>query len=103
MSETVILTIPFDFLLQAIAQLNTDDNQRLWEFLDEQLHDDEIGDAEEEAEVAVAYAEYEAGDFVTLDKFLEERSNLPPEPDQPSLGEVSEEARQIRKDLWINA
>jgi hypothetical protein len=73
MSETVNLTIPFDCLLQAIAQLNTDDKQRLWEFLDEQLHDDEIGDAEEEAEVAGAYAEYEAGEFVTLDEYTSQR------------------------------
>ncbi len=95
MSETVNLTIPFDFLLQAIAQLNPDDKQRLWEFLDDELHDDEIGDAEEEAEVAAAYAEYEAGDFVTVDEFLEERSNLPPDPDQPSLEDISKEVRQV--------
>ena len=74
MSETVNLTIPFDFLLQAIAQLNSDDKQRLWEFLDDELHDDEIGDAEEEAEVAAAYAEYEAGDFVTLDEYASRRA-----------------------------
>lgn len=74
MSETVNLTIPFDFLLQAIAQLKPDDKQRLWEFLDDELHDDETGDAEEEAEVAAAHAEYEAGDFVTLDEYASQRA-----------------------------
>jgi hypothetical protein len=35
-----------------------------------------------------------------LDKFFEELSNLPPDPDQPSLEEISEEVRQVRKALW---
>lgn len=76
MSKTFNLAIPFDFLLQAIAKLSPADKQRLWEFLDTDLHDftDEALDPKEEAEVAAAYAEYEAGDFVTLDKYTSQRS-----------------------------
>lgn len=76
MSKTFNLAIPFDFLLQAIAKLSPADKQRLWEFLDTDLHDftDEALDPKEEAEVAAAYAEYEAGDFVTLDEYTSQRS-----------------------------
>jgi hypothetical protein len=35
-----------------------------------------------------------------LDKFFEELSNLPPDPDQLSLEEISEEVRQVRQELW---
>jgi hypothetical protein len=38
-----------------------------------------------------------------LDKFFEELSNLPPDPDQLSLEEISEEVCQVRKGLWISA
>ena len=76
MSKTFNLAIPFDFLLQAIAKLSPADKQRLWEFLDTDLHDStaETLDPDEEAEVATAYAEYQAGDFVTLDEYASQRS-----------------------------
>ncbi|PSN13869.1 hypothetical protein C7293_14085 [filamentous cyanobacterium CCT1] len=35
-----------------------------------------------------------------LDKFFDELSNLPPDPDQLSLEEISEEVRQVRHELW---
>ncbi|MGB5973178.1 MAG: hypothetical protein WBG38_07655 [Nodosilinea sp.] len=68
MSKTFNLAIPFDFLLQAIAKLSPADKQRLWEFLDTDLHDsaDETLDPEEKTEVATAYTEYKTGEFVTL-------------------------------------
>jgi hypothetical protein len=77
MENTVNLAIPFDFLLQAVAKLGPDDKRRLWDFLNTDLHDSDgtLLDAEEEAEVAMAYAEYEAGDFVTLDEYASQRSN----------------------------
>ena len=76
MEKTVNLAIPFDFLLQAVAKLSPADKQRLWNFLDTDLHDSDgtLLDADEEAEVAMAYAEYEAGDFVTLDEYASQRS-----------------------------
>lgn len=76
MSKIFNLAIPFDFLLQAIAKLSPADKQRLWEFLDTDLHAAAADtlDPDEEAEVATAYAEYEAGDFVTLDEYASQRS-----------------------------
>jgi hypothetical protein len=77
--ETVTLNIPFDFLLQAIANLDSTDKARLWEFLDADLHgtDDEAAvDPEEEAEVTQAYQEHEAGDYLALDKYVAQRSKV---------------------------
>lgn len=76
-SETVNLSIPFDFLLQAIAQLNSTEKERLWEFLDEDLHGDDEDvsfDSQEEREVAQAYREYETGDYLTLDDYVAQRA-----------------------------
>ncbi|MGB3199708.1 MAG: hypothetical protein WBA99_02330 [Nodosilinea sp.] len=68
MSKTFNLAIPCDFLLHAIAKLSPAGKKRLWEFLDTDLHDSaaETLDPAKEAEVATAYAEYQAGEFVTL-------------------------------------
>ena len=76
MSKTFNLAIPFDFLLQAIAKLSPADKQRLWEFLDTDLHDSAADtlDPAEESEVATAYAEYKIGEFVTLDEYTSQRS-----------------------------
>lgn len=66
--ELVNLSIPFDFLLQTIAQLDSAEQERLWEFLDEDLQGDEedaVAAPQEEAEVAQAYRKYEAGDYLT--------------------------------------
>lgn len=76
-SETVNLSIPFDFLLQAVAQLDSAEKERLWEFLDEDLHGDDedaTSDPQEEAEVAQAYQEYKNGDYLTLDEYVAQRS-----------------------------
>ncbi|MEO0456668.1 MAG: hypothetical protein AAF152_08800 [Cyanobacteria bacterium P01_A01_bin.114] len=75
-TETINLTIPFDFLLNVIAKLDLVEKQRLWEFLDTDLHGDDTEglDPEEEAEVAQAYQEYEAGNYITLDEYSEQRA-----------------------------
>jgi hypothetical protein len=38
-----------------------------------------------------------------LDQFFDELSTLPPDPDQLSLEEISEEVRQVRRALWSNS
>ncbi|NEQ46218.1 MAG: hypothetical protein F6K00_22825 [Leptolyngbya sp. SIOISBB] len=75
-SETVNLSIPFDFLLQAVARLDSAEKERLWEFLDEDLHGDDedaTSDPQEEAEVAQAYQEYKNGDYLTLNEYVAQR------------------------------
>ena len=70
--ESVRLLIPFESLVDSVAQLSLRDKLRLWELLDEQ-----IAQAEEEAweqdptvqaEIREARAAYRAGDYVTIDE-----------------------------------
>jgi hypothetical protein len=35
-----------------------------------------------------------------LDTFFAELVNLPPDPDQPSLEEISQVVREVRQELW---
>lgn len=37
---------------------------------------------------------------VDLDQFLQELDQLEPEPDQPSLEEISEIVKEVRQELW---
>jgi hypothetical protein len=79
--ETVNLSIPFEVLLQTIAQLNSTEKERLWKFLDDELYDDDedaVVDPQEEVEVAQAYREYEAGDYLTLDEYVAQRAKPTP-------------------------
>ncbi|MBE9058310.1 hypothetical protein [Sphaerospermopsis sp. LEGE 08334] len=39
---------------------------------------------------------------VDLDKFLEELDQLEPDPEQPSLEEISEIVKEVRQELWGN-
>ena len=76
-SEIINLRIPFDFLLQAIASLSAAEKERLWEFLDTDLQGvdpEEILDLEVETEVAQAYEEYQAGDYIKLDEYVAQRA-----------------------------
>lgn len=68
------LRIPFESLVESLADLSLRDKLRLWELLDRQL-----AQAEEElfernpdvqAEIREARADYEAGDYVTLDEYV---------------------------------
>jgi hypothetical protein len=79
--ETVNLSIPFEVLLQTIAQLNSTEKERLWKLLDDELHDDDEDagvDPQEAEEVAQAYREYEAGDYLTLDEYVAQRARPTP-------------------------
>jgi hypothetical protein len=62
---SITLNISFDTLLETIRNLETSEKQQLWDFLEAELEIDDL-DAQEEREVALAYQEYEAGDYLTL-------------------------------------
>jgi hypothetical protein len=66
---TVKIEIPFDALVAAISGLSVEEKRRLMELLDDQLMEEE-GGPEEEAAVAEARAQFEAGEYVTLDEYL---------------------------------
>jgi hypothetical protein len=65
---SITLNISFDTLLETIRNLETSEKQQLWDFLEAELEIDDL-DAQEEREVALAYQEYEARDYLTLDQY----------------------------------
>lgn len=74
MSEnTVKVEISFRSLLEAVSDLNLSEKRQLWEVLDAELFDDEDS-PEDIAEIQAAYADYEAGDYVTLQEYAAQRS-----------------------------
>jgi len=77
LSDTVNLSIPFESLVESIKELSLDEKYRLWELLEEQ-----IAQAEEEmlerdpsvqAEIRAARAEYQSGDYETIDEYIARR------------------------------
>ena len=72
--ETIKLLIPFESLVDSVAELGLEDKRRLWKLLDQQ-----IAQAEEEvweqdpmvqAELQEARDAYQAGDYLTIDEYL---------------------------------
>lgn len=78
---SVTLNIPFDSLLETIRNLDLSEKQQLWDFLAAELAGDDLDDLEE-IEVALAYQEYEAGNYVTLDHYHGDR--LAPTEESPA-------------------
>ncbi len=78
MSEnTVKLEISFRSLLEAVSSLDISEKQQLWEVLDSELSNEEDS-PEDLAEIQTAYAEYEAGDYVTFEQYKAQRSQRHP-------------------------
>lgn len=71
---SVKIEIPFDALVTAVSGLSVEEKQRLMDVLDEQLAELEDEDPAVRAAMAEALADYEAGDYVTLDDYLAEHS-----------------------------
>jgi hypothetical protein len=76
--ETVQLQIPFESLVNAIASLGLEEKRKLWEMLDEQIAEADDNLLEEDptiqAEIEEARAAYQAGDYLTLDEYIAQRS-----------------------------
>ncbi|MEB3295844.1 MAG: hypothetical protein VKJ24_22050 [Synechococcales bacterium] len=68
------ITLPLSIsdLMAMIAQLPVSAKYQLRDFLDDELEDDEDS-PEDLAEIQKVYAEYESGDYVTLDDYLTKR------------------------------
>jgi len=72
--ESVRLSIPFESLLDSVAELSLKEKLRLWRLLDEQLaqveeekweHDPTV-----QAEIREARSAYKAGDYMTIDEYI---------------------------------
>lgn len=68
------LQIPFESLIEAIANLDIEQKQHLWNILDEEIaiiEDNlEENNPQIQAEVESARKAYEAGDYVTLEEYM---------------------------------
>ena len=78
MSATVKLQISFETLVEAITSLNLPEKQQLLEVLEQQLFEAEEETYEDTpatlAKIQAVQAEYEAGDYQTLDEYLASRA-----------------------------
>lgn len=72
--NTVKVEISFRSLLEAVSSLDISEKRQLWEVLDAELFDDEEDSPEDIAEIQAAYADYEAGDYMTLEEYAAERA-----------------------------
>ncbi|HEY7779313.1 MAG TPA: hypothetical protein VIC85_03790 [Ktedonobacterales bacterium] len=68
-TESVSIEVPFEAIVAAISGLSVEEKRRIMALVDDQLMEEE-GDPEEEAVVAVARAQVEAGDYVTPDDYI---------------------------------
>ncbi len=68
------VAVTFETLLASIAKLAHNDKHKLWEYLDAELFDDDDElDAEAIAAIQASYADYEAGDYLTIQEYRSQR------------------------------
>lgn len=79
MVTTVNLQIPIESLIAAIDTLRFEDQQKLLDILEQKIFEAEEDsykeDADTKAEIETVQAEYDAGDYTTLDDYLADSSN----------------------------
>ena len=75
--ESVKLLIPFESLVDSVAQLSLRDKLRLWRLLNEQLAqaEEEIWEQDPtiQAEIEQARSAHKGGDYVTIDEYIAQR------------------------------
>ena len=75
--ETVEMRVPFQVLTDFVAGLNLQDKQRLFAWLEQQIAQAEEAlwdqDTALRAEIQEARAAYLAGDFVTIDEYIQQQ------------------------------
>ena len=74
--NTVKVDISFQSLLAAIASLEVTEKHQLWELLEAELFPDDEDSPEDIADIQVARADYEAGDYMTFDEYKAHRAEL---------------------------
>ena len=67
------VAVTFETLLASIEKLGQSDKHKLWEYLDAELFDDDELDAESIAAIQASYADYEAGDYLTIQDYRAQR------------------------------
>jgi hypothetical protein len=70
------VAVTFELLLASIAKLEHSDKHKLWEYLDAELFEEDDNDklhAEAIASIQASYADYEAGDYLTIQEYRAQR------------------------------
>ena len=75
MSTTISLQISLDSLIQAVSSLDLEAKRHLLDIIEQQIFEAEeasyIEDPETKAEIEAVTLEYQQGDFVTIDDFIQ--------------------------------
>ena len=66
------IKITFESLLETIENLGQVEKIKLWEYLDSELSGEEL-DEQTIANIEVAYADYTAGDYLTIQEYRAQR------------------------------
>lgn len=79
--STIRIRVPLESLLDSIPKLNLKQKLRLWELLEQQIaqadEDTLEQDPEVQAQIRAARADYQAGDYVTIDEYISKRRKRP--------------------------
>jgi hypothetical protein len=79
MNAIVNLQISLDTLIQAVSTLNIDAKRQLLEVIEQQVFEAEEAEYEEDSEtkagIEAVQVEYNRGEFMTIDQFIESEAN----------------------------
>jgi hypothetical protein len=74
----VTINHSIDGLLATIGQLDVSEKHQLWQYLDSELfEDDDSLDEQLSADIEAAYADYAAGDYLTIQEYRSKRVQKP--------------------------
>ncbi len=79
MTKTIGLQISLDSLIQAVSSLDLEAKRHLLDIIEQQIFEaEEAGyteDSKTQTEIESVRLEYQQGDFVTIDDFIQTQSN----------------------------
>jgi len=79
MTTTISLQISLDSLIQAVSSLDLEAKRHLLDIIEQQIFEAEeasyIEDSETKTEIESVRLEYQQGDFVTIDDFIQTQSS----------------------------
>lgn len=67
---TLSVAIPLETIIEAVKALNINDKLKLWDAIDEQIAEYEDQNPSLRAEIEQAKAEYQAGNYITMEDYL---------------------------------
>jgi hypothetical protein len=73
--KTVKVNISFQSLLDTVSSLKVSEKHQLLEHLEAELFADDEDTESEMSEIKAARQEYQAGEYITFDRYLAQREN----------------------------